>query len=90
MVDALQHFKGLPHEKIKEAAFEIALLGTQGIEPGKQGYKLANVPGKSFSGNHLLAYYYVSWKLAIPEMVDQLQLPFDREYAMAVEFVQTD
>ena len=86
MVDALQHFKGMPKAKIKETAFEIALLGTQGIEPAKQGYRLANVPGKTFSGNHLLAYYYVSWKLAIPEMLEQLQLPFDAEYAMAVEF----
>jgi tetratricopeptide (TPR) repeat protein len=86
MVDALQHFKDQPTAKIRETAFEIALLGTQGIEPGKQGYKLNNVPGKSFSGNHLLAYYYVSWKLAIPEMLEQLQLPFDREYAMAEQF----
>lgn len=87
MVDALQHFKDQPKAKIKETAFEIALLGTQGIEPGKQGYKLANVPEKTFSGNHLLAYYYVSWKLAIPEMLEQLQLPFDREYAMAQQFI---
>lgn len=87
MVDALQYFKDKPKQKIKETAFEIALLGTQGIEPAKQGYKLANVPDKTFSGNHLLAYYYVSWKLAIPEMLEQLQLPFEREYAMAVEFL---
>jgi len=41
------------------------------------------VPGKTFSGYHLLAYYYVSWKLAMPEMLADLQLPFDQEYAMA-------
>jgi hypothetical protein len=83
MVDALQHFKGMPLPKIKEVALEIAMLGTQGIHPEKQGYHLHHVPGKTFSGHHLLAYYYVSWKLAIPEMVEQLRLPYDKEYGMA-------
>ena len=86
MVDALQHFKGMPLPKIKEVALEIAMLGTQGIHPEKQGYHLHHVPGKTFSGHHLLAYYYVSWKLAIPEMVEQLQLPYEKEYGMAVQF----
>ena len=62
------------------------MLGTQGIHPDQQGYKLTNVPGKAFSGYHLLAYYYVSFKLAIPEMLDDLQLPYDREYETALQF----
>ncbi|MFZ1665324.1 MAG: tetratricopeptide repeat protein, partial [Flavobacteriales bacterium] len=52
MVDALKHFKGKPVSEIKEAATEIAMLGTQGIHPEKQGYKLHKVPGKTFSGYH--------------------------------------
>ena len=83
MVDALTHFKGQPLSAIKEAATEIAMLGTQGIHPEKQGYKLHKVPGKTFSGYHLLAYYYVSFKLALPEVLGDLQLPFDDEFAMA-------
>ena len=35
MVDALQYFKDKPTAQIKETAFEIALLDTQGIEPAK-------------------------------------------------------
>lgn len=88
MVGALQYFKDMPNEQIKKTAFEIAVLGTQGIHPEKQGYKLANVPGKTFSGYHLLAYYYVSWKLAIPEMLGQLQLPYDAEYETALQFME--
>jgi len=83
MVDALTHFKGQPLSTIKEAATEIAMLGTQGIHPEKHGYKLHKVPGKTFSGYHLLAYYYVSFKLALPEVLGDLQLPFDEEFAMA-------
>jgi tetratricopeptide (TPR) repeat protein len=84
MVDALQYFENMPKDKIKKAAFEIASVGTQGIIPDKKGYKLSSVPGKDFTGYHLLAYYYVTWSLSIPEMVSQLQLPYDNEYKMAI------
>lgn len=88
MVDALGTLGALPKSKVKEIAFEIAMLGTQGIEPGKQGYKLHHLSSKTFSGSHLLAYYYVSWKLAIPEMLNQLQLPYDEEFAVAEQFIK--
>ncbi len=84
MVDALQYFKDKPKDKIKTIALEIAMLGTQGIVPGGDNkYKLANVPAKDFSGYHLLAYYYVSWSIAIPEMLKDLKLPYDNEFALA-------
>ena len=83
MVDALQYFENTPKDKIKQTAFEIATLGTQGIVPEKKGYKLSSVPNKDFSGYHLLAYYYVTWSLAFLEMVSQLNLPYDNEYKMA-------
>lgn len=84
MVDALQFFHNKSKEKIKQTALEIAMLGTQGINPdGSKKYKLANVPNKEFSGYHLLAYYYVTWALAIPEMLQSLNLPYDKEYVMA-------
>lgn len=83
MVDAMEHFKSKSKEELKEIAFEIATLGTQGIDPSKEGYRLHLVPDKKFSGYHLLAYYYVSWALAIPEMLDKLQLPYDEEFKLA-------
>ncbi len=86
MVDALEYLTTLSKPKVKEIAFEIALLGTQGIEPDKQGYRLKNIQSKVFSGKHLLAYYYVSWKLSLPEMLGQLNLPYDEEFALAVQF----
>lgn len=84
MVDAMQVFDKMSAEKIKATAFEIAMLGTQGINPSSgNNYKLSNIPKKDFSGYHLLAFYYVSWAIAIPEMLAQLQLPYDKEYEMA-------
>jgi Tfp pilus assembly protein PilF len=83
MIEAIQYFKDIPKEQIKKIAYDIAMLGTQGFFPDKQGYVVASIPDKSFSGYHILAYYYVSWAMAIPEMLKELQLPFDKEYEMA-------
>ena len=83
MVDALQFFDSMPKEEIKKIAFEIAMYGTQGFSPDKKDYSIPSIANKQFSGYHILAYYYVSWVLAIPEMVAQLQLPYDEEFKMA-------
>ena len=84
MVDALQFFEKMPQEEIKKIGFEIAMQGTQGYRPDKDGYKVNSIKGKTFSGYHILAYYYVSWSLAIPEMVLQLNLPYEEEYKLAL------
>lgn len=84
MVEALQYFEGMTKEAIKNTAFEIALQGTHGYSPDKDGYRVSSIKGKTFSGYHILAYYYISWALAIPEMLAQLQLPYDDEYQMAL------
>lgn len=84
MLDALKFFEKLPTEEIKKIAFEIAMQGTQGYSPEKSNYRISSIKGKTFSGYHILAYYYVSWALAIPEMLTQLQLPYENEYKLAL------
>ena len=84
MVDALQYFDGKSNEEIKKIAYEIAMQGTQGYRPDKDNYRINSIKGKTFSGYHILAYYYVSWALSIPEMLAQLQLPYDDEYKLAL------
>ena len=83
MVDALQYFETIPKEKIKEIAFEIAMNGTQGYRPDGKDYRISAMPGKLFSGYHILAYYYVSWALAMPEQVEQIGLSYQQEYELA-------
>ena len=90
MVDALKYFDKLTLPQVKDIAFEIALLGTQGIKPDGQGYKLTNVPDKVFSGYHLLAYYYVSWALTDPKVLHKLDIPYDKEYQMATTMFKSD
>jgi len=55
----------------------------------KKDYEIDSIPGKIFSGYQILAYYYVSWSLAIPEMVAQLQLPYEEEYKLALTMSKT-
>lgn len=84
MFGALEYFDGMDKMEIKKIAFEIAMIGTTGISPDKKsGYKVPSIPGKDFGGYQLLAYYYVSWALAIPEMLASLNLPFDNAWAAA-------
>ncbi len=89
MIDALGYFKTISMDEIKKIAYEIALLGTQGYRPEKTDYRLKFIPGKTFSGYHILAYYYVSWAIAVPEMLDKLQLPYKNEYEMALTMFKT-
>ena len=83
MVDALNYFEGKSNESIKKIAFEIAMQGTHGYSLDKKDYRINSIPNKLFSGYHILAYYYVSWALAIPEMLSQLQMPYEKEYVLA-------
>ncbi|MCF8332222.1 MAG: tetratricopeptide repeat protein [Bacteroidales bacterium] len=90
MVDALQYFSEMPEEKIKKIAFDIAMQGTQGFDPNGKDYTVSSMPGKTFSGYKILAYYYISWALAIPEMVSELQLPYDKEYELALKMYKQE
>lgn len=84
MMGAMEYFENKPITEIKQIAFEIAMLGCGGITPEqKSGYKVNSIPEKDFGGYELLAYYYVSWAIAIPEKLDDLQLPFKTAYATA-------
>ena len=83
MVEALQHFKDKDEKDIKQTAFELAMLGTQGIDPNKKDYIISSINNKRFSGNQILAFYYVSWALAMQEQVQHLGLDFGKEFELA-------
>lgn len=90
MVDALQFFEHQPPAETKKIALEIAMQGTQGYDTQKTNYKISAIANKTFSGYHILAYYYVSWAIAIPDMLAQLQLPYEQEYEMALTMFKPD
>ena len=59
------------------------MLGMQGIDPNKKDYIISSINNKRFSGNQVLAFYYVSWALSMPEQVPHLGLDFGKEFEMA-------
>ena len=86
MVEALRYFDEMPKQKILKIASEIALQGSHGYNPDIKDYRIGSIPGKLFSGFQILAYYYVSFALAMPEVLSQLEIPFDEEYRQAKTF----
>ncbi len=61
-------------------------IGTQGINPSSTNkYKVNSIPSKEFSGYNLLAYYYVSWSIAMREMLAELGLNYEKEFELATQ-----
>ncbi len=85
MVSAIQYLNKLSDAEVKKIAMDIAMAGTQGFSPNKDGYKVSSLPDKEFSGKQILAWFYVSWAIAMPDAVDSLGLNFHEEYKMAKE-----
>lgn len=89
MIGALEYFQNMSHEQIKKVAFQIATIGMNGINPeNKDGYHVPLIPNSNFSGYQMLAYYYVSFALSSPQILPELQLPFDKEYESAKTFLK--
>jgi len=80
---ALETCDCLPAAEVQKIAFEIAALGTKGINPNDphRKYQLRTLPGE-FTGLQLLCYMFVTWKKVSPEA----DIGFDlrREYEAAL------
>ena len=87
MVEALRFFDEKPKERIKRIAAEIAMQGSQGFNPEIRNYSVIAIPGKLFSGYQIMAWCYVGFALAIPELLSQLELPYDEEYKYALAMI---
>nr|WP_316931198.1 hypothetical protein [Lunatimonas lonarensis] len=76
---AIETFKNEEHVDgaVFQKALQLALESARSL--GKQ-----QVGKETLVDYKLLAYYYVSWALAIPEMLKELQMPFEREYELAI------
>ena len=79
---ALQRFEGMSKADVQKIAFEIAMLGSRGLDvndPAEQ-YSLRSISGK-FSGLHLLCIEYVGFQIIDPKV----DIGFDlaAEYAAA-------
>jgi tetratricopeptide (TPR) repeat protein len=64
---ALQTFAKMSQDDIRKVTYEIAMLGTKGLDVNDpaQKYQLRSLPGR-FSGLHLVSIEYVGFKLLEP------------------------
>jgi Flp pilus assembly protein TadD len=90
LADAINFYRDRNQSEIQGVAFEIAMLGTQGIDPSKteKRYTLNSVPGRKFSPLQLLAYMFAGFK-ELDESVDT-QLDFEEQYEDALEIANLD
>ena len=86
-IDALRRFRDMPRVEVQAITFEIAMLGTRGLQvndPAEQ-YSLNSIPGK-FSGLHLLCIEYVGFKVIDPSV--DLGFDLSAEYAEACNLIK--
>lgn len=84
---ALERCQNMSKEEIQKVAFEIAALGTKGINPGDSSkkYQLRSLSGE-FTGLQLLSYMYVTWKKVAPAM--DIGVDLSNEYQEALSLFQ--
>jgi hypothetical protein len=82
-LDAMMRFRQMPRERVQQITFEIAMLGTKGINPNNSDelYSLKTLPG-SFSGLQLLCLEYVGFKILDPSV--DIGFDLSKEYAQAM------
>lgn len=82
---ALQRFEGMPRAEVQKIAFEIAMLGSRGLDvndPAEQ-YSLTSISGK-FSGLHLLCIEYVGFQIIEPSLDLGFDLSAEYEAALSM------
>jgi tetratricopeptide (TPR) repeat protein len=80
---ALEKFDSMSADQVQKIGFEIAILGTRGIDVNNPDsrYTIKSLPGE-FSGLHLLSLQYVAFKKIAPEQNIGFDLSAEYEAAL--------
>jgi tetratricopeptide (TPR) repeat protein len=75
-LDAFKRFDAMTPEQVRAVAFEIALLGRNGLDYAApdEKYELRALPDRKFSGLHLMCLMYAGFKRVAPEHEVQMDL----------------
>lgn len=68
-LDAFKRFDVMTPEQVRDVAFEIALLGRNGLDYSApdEKYELRTLPERKFSGLHLMCLMFAGFKRVAPE-----------------------
>lgn len=89
-IDAFKRFDTMTPEQVRDVAFEIALLGKNGLDyasPDAQ-YELRTLPGRKFSGLHLMCLMYAGFKRTAPEQ--ELGMDLNDPYLTALSLFEQE
>lgn len=86
-LSAMERFKGMPKSEVQKIAFEVAMLGSRGLDVNDpaERYTLQSIPGK-FSGLHLLCIQYVGFQTLDPSV--DLGFDLSEEYRVAMNLLR--
>lgn len=80
LLDALQRYDKLPIEKVREIAFEVAIVGQNGLDYSdpEAKYMLRSLPGEHFSGLQMMCLMFAGFKRIAPDVDPgmDLHVPF--------------
>ncbi len=84
LVSALEKFQNMDTDQLKAIGFEIAMLGTKGININdpNSSYTIETLPGE-FSGLNLVCHEYAAFKQFAPQM--DIGIDLSKEYEAALE-----
>lgn len=88
LLSALERYDKLPTDKVREIAFEIGMLGQNGLDyadPEKK-YHLQSLPDEIFSGLQLMCLMYAGFKRFAPELDSGMDL--NEPFLTALELYQ--
>ena len=84
---ALEKFAGMTPDQVQKIGFEIAILGTRGLDINSSTpkYTIKTLPGQ-FSGLHLLCYEFVAFKQFAPGQ--DIGIDLSKEYRIALSLLE--
>lgn len=87
-LDALKRYQGMPVERIREIAFEIGMVGRNGLDYASpdQKYTLKSLPDEKFSGLHLMCLMYAGFKRIAPD--HDLHMDLNEPFLTALEMFE--
>ncbi len=88
LLDALKRYDKLTVEKIREIAFEIGMIGQNGLDYASPDHKyvLKSLPDEKFSGLHLMCLMFAGFKRIAPE--HDLHMDLEEPFLTALEMFQ--
>lgn len=83
MFFAIRHLKRLDVNQVRMLAMEMAMVWQNGKNQ-KESYTLQSMPDMQMDYHQFIAYYYCSFNMAFPNMMNKLQLPYEKEFQNAM------